>query len=43
MKQALGRPRRRWEGNIKMELREAGFEASVRFIFLMMATDGWVL
>jgi hypothetical protein len=36
----LGRPRRRWEDNIKMDLREIGF-GGVDWIHLAQATDRW--
>jgi hypothetical protein len=36
----LGRPRRRWEDNIKMDLREIGFGA-VDWIHLAQDRDRW--
>jgi hypothetical protein len=36
----LGRPRRRWEGNIKMDLQEIGF-GSMDWIELVQDTDRW--
>jgi hypothetical protein len=36
----LGRPRRRWEDNIKMDLREAGWEAWTGLIWLRIGTGG---
>jgi hypothetical protein len=36
----LGRPRRRWEDNIKMDLREIGFE-DVDCIYLAQDRDRW--
>jgi hypothetical protein len=36
----LGRPRRRWEGNIKMDLRETGF-GDVDWIDLAQDRDRW--
>jgi hypothetical protein len=34
----LGRPRRRWEDNIKMDLREIGFGMWIGFIGLRIGT-----
>jgi hypothetical protein len=39
----LGRPRRRWEDNIKMELWEIGFEVWIGFIGLRIGTGGGLL
>jgi len=39
-KRQLGRPRRRWEGNIKMDLQEVGWEASIGLIWLKIGTGG---
>jgi hypothetical protein len=39
----LGRPRRRWEDNIKMDLREVGWEAWTRSIWLRIRTNGGLL
>jgi hypothetical protein len=36
----LGRPRRRWEDNIKMDLREIGF-GDVAWIHLTQDRDRW--
>jgi hypothetical protein len=36
----LGRPRHRWEDNIKMDLREIGF-GNVDWIYLAQDTDRW--
>jgi hypothetical protein len=36
----LGRPRRRWDDNIKMDLREIGF-GDVDWIHLAQERDGW--
>jgi len=37
----LGRPRRRWEGNIKMDLQEVGCEGMDGLIWLRIGTGGW--
>ena len=39
-KRPLGRPRRRWEDNIKMYLQEVGCGAMDRIIWLMTETGG---
>jgi hypothetical protein len=39
----LRRPRRRWEDNIKMDLREIGFGDWIGFIWLRIGTSGWLL
>jgi hypothetical protein len=41
----LGRPRRRWVDNIKMELREIGWDGVVWIgsIWLRIGTSGWLL
>jgi hypothetical protein len=39
-KRQLGRPRRRWQDNIKMDLREIGF-ADVDWINLAQDRDRW--
>jgi hypothetical protein len=39
-KRPLGRPRRRWEDNIKMDLRETGF-GDVDWIHLVRDRDRW--
>ena len=36
----LGRPRRRWEDNIKMDLQEVGF-GGMDWIYLDQDTDSW--
>jgi hypothetical protein len=42
-KRALGRPRRKWEYNIKINLREVGKEAHTGFIWLRLGTGGGLL
>jgi hypothetical protein len=39
----LGRPRRRWEDNIKMDLREIGWGPQTGLIWLRIGTDGGLL
>jgi hypothetical protein len=39
----LGRPRRRWEDNIKMDLQEVGWEAWTGMIWLRIGTGGGLL
>jgi hypothetical protein len=39
----LGRPRRRWEDTIKMDLREVGWGAQTGLIWLRIWTGGGVL
>jgi hypothetical protein len=39
-KRSLGRPRRRWVDNIKMDLREIGWE-SIDWIELAQVRDQW--
>jgi hypothetical protein len=39
-RRALGRPRRRWEDNIKMDLREVGW-GGVHWIDLAQDRDRW--
>jgi hypothetical protein len=39
----LGRPRRRWEDNIKMDLQEMGWGAWTRLIWLRIGTGGGLL
>jgi hypothetical protein len=41
-KRPLGRPRRRWVDNIKMDLREIGWEW-IGLIWLMIGTSGGLL
>ena len=36
----LGRPRRRWKDNIKMNLQEVGFGALTRLVWLRIGTGG---
>jgi hypothetical protein len=40
---ALGKPRRRWEDNIKMDLREVGSGAQTGLIWLRIGTNSWLL
>jgi hypothetical protein len=39
----LGRPRHRWEDNIKMDLREVGWGAQTGLIWLRIGTGGGLL
>jgi hypothetical protein len=39
----LGRPRRRWKDNIKMDLTEIGLGMWIGFIGLRIGTGGWLL
>ena len=39
-KRPLGRSRRRWEDNIKMDIQEAGWGAWIGFIWLRIGTGG---
>jgi hypothetical protein len=39
----LGRPRRRWDENIKMDLQEVGWGAWTRLIWLRIGTGGGLL
>jgi hypothetical protein len=39
----LGRPRRRWEDNIKIDLREQGLGIWIGFIGLRIGTGGGLL
>jgi hypothetical protein len=39
-RRTLGRPRRRWEDNIKMDLRERGF-GEADWIYLAQDRDRW--
>jgi hypothetical protein len=39
----LGRPRRRWEDNIKMDLQEVGWGAWTGLIWLRIGTGGGIL
>jgi hypothetical protein len=38
-----GRPRRRWEDGIRMDLREIGWGGWTGFDWLRIGTDGWLL
>jgi hypothetical protein len=40
-KRPLGRPRRRWEDVIRMDLRESGLGGGVDWIRLAQDRDGW--
>jgi hypothetical protein len=40
-KRPLGRPRRRWEGGITMDLWETGWGEGVEWIYLAQDRDGW--
>jgi hypothetical protein len=42
-KRPLGRPRRRWEDNIKMDLRETGIEGRTGFNWLRIESNGGFL
>jgi hypothetical protein len=42
-KRSLGRPRRRWEHGIRMDLREIGFGAWIGFYWLRTGTGGGLL
>jgi hypothetical protein len=42
-KRPLGRPRRIWKDNIKMDLREIGFGVWIGFVWLRIETGGWLL
>jgi hypothetical protein len=42
-KRPLGRPRRRWKDNIKMDLKELGWEAWTGLIWLRIGTCGGLL
>jgi hypothetical protein len=39
----LERPRRRWEGNYKMDFQEIGWGAWTGLIWLRIGTGGWLL
>jgi len=39
-KRTLGRPRHRWEDNIKMDIQEVGFGAWIELIWLRIRTGG---
>jgi hypothetical protein len=40
-KRPLGRPRRRWEDNIRMDLREIGWKRVVDWLHLAQDRDQW--
>jgi hypothetical protein len=42
-KRPLGRPRRRWVDNIKMDLREIGWDEWIGLIWLRIGTSGGLL
>jgi hypothetical protein len=42
-KRPLGRPRRRWVDNIKMDLRETGWDGGIVSIWLRIGTSGGLL
>jgi hypothetical protein len=42
-KKQLGRPRRRWEDNTKMDLQEAGWGICTELIWLRIGTGGGLL
>jgi hypothetical protein len=42
-KRLLGRPRRRWEDNIKMDLKEIGFDGAIGFSWLRIGSGGGLL
>ena len=42
-KKPLGRPRRMWEDNIKMNLQEVGLGLWTGLIWLRIQTGGWLL
>jgi hypothetical protein len=42
-RRSLGRPRCRWEDNIKMDLREMGLGMWIGFIWLRIGTGGGLL
>jgi hypothetical protein len=39
----LGRPRRRWVNNIKMDLRKIGWGGMIGFMWLRIGTSGGLL
>jgi hypothetical protein len=43
VKRPLGRPRRRWVDNIKMDLREIEWDVMVWVVWLRIGTSGWLL
>jgi hypothetical protein len=42
-KRPIGRSGRRWEDNIKMDLRKQGFEVWIGFIWFRIGTGGGLL
>jgi hypothetical protein len=42
-KSPLGRPKRRWEDEIRMDLREIGWDGWIGFDWLRIRTGGWLL
>jgi hypothetical protein len=42
-KRSLGRPRRRWEDNVTIDLQDMGRTAWTRLIYLRIGTGGGVL
>jgi hypothetical protein len=42
-KNLLGRPRRKWEGGIRMDLREIGWFVWILLDWLRIGTDGWAV
>jgi hypothetical protein len=42
-KRPLGRPRRRWGGNIKIDVRERGWDGMDGLIWLRIGTSGGLL
>jgi hypothetical protein len=42
-KRTFGRPGRKWEDNIKIDIREVGKEAYTGFIWLRLVTGGGLL
>jgi hypothetical protein len=42
-KRPLGRPKRRWEDGIRMDLREIGLGVWIGFDWLRTETGGWLL
>jgi hypothetical protein len=41
-KRPIGRPRRRWEGEIRMDLREIDSGVGSGFTWLRIGTAGWL-
>jgi hypothetical protein len=42
-KRPLRKTRRRWEDNIKIELKYTGYKSVARFIRFRIGTNGWLL